>query len=204
MKLIVGLGNPTARYAHTRHNAGWLVLDALHKKTGGIWKTQSQASILETRIGTEKVILLKPLTYMNLSGQAVRPLVHFYKLNPDDILVIQDDLDSEFGLLRLKLGGRSGGQKGVQSIIDHLGFMDFARLKLGISRPAQGWSVSDWVLSVWRDEEKPILDMLIVKAQEAVETWTDRGLLAAQQIYNQTDLRPRDVGEFTDSKDHKL
>ena len=191
MKLVVGLGNPTLQYAQTRHNVGWLVLEALRHKLGGSWQKVLKGETFETRIGTEKVIFLKPLTYMNLSGEAVGPLMRFYKLEPDDLLVVQDDLDSPFGLLRFKHGGRSGGQNGVKSIADHLGTDSFSRLKLGISRPPPGWKVVDWVLSKWHGDENAMLEELITLARDAALLWAEKGLLEGQAKFNSTDLRPK-------------
>jgi len=191
MKLIVGLGNPTLQYAQTRHNAGWLSLEALRSRLGGSWQKVLKGETFEARVGTEKVIFLKPLTYMNLSGEAVGPLLRFYKLEPEDLLVIQDDLDSPFGLLRVRFGGRSGGQNGVKSITDHLGTEAFARLKLGISRPPPGWKVVDWVLSKWAESEKATLEQIVVLARDAALLWAENGLAEAQARFNSTDLRPK-------------
>lgn len=191
LKIIVGLGNPTSQYAQTRHNVGWLVLDALQQQLGGQWLRTPKAELLEARIGSEKVVLLKPQTYMNLSGEAVAPLMRFYKLELSDLLVIQDDLDSPFGILRLRKGGRSGGQNGIKSILQHLGTEDFARLKMGISRPPAQWNVSDWVLSKWHENENEMLKRLLKIAQEAAHQWVLEGLLSTQQKFNGTDLRPK-------------
>ncbi len=191
LKLIVGLGNPTSQYAQTRHNVGWLVLDALQQQLGGTWLRSPKAESLEARIGSEKVILLKPQTYMNLSGEAVAPLMRFYKLEPSDLLVIQDDLDSPFGILRLRKGGRSGGQNGIKSILQHVGTDDFARLKMGISRPPAQWGVSDWVLSKWHENENEMLERLLKIARAAAHHWVLEGLLTTQQKFNSTDLRPK-------------
>ena len=191
MKLVVGLGNPTLQYAQTRHNAGWLVLEALRSKLGGSWQKVLKGETFEARVSTEKVIFLKPLTYMNLSGEAVGPLMRFYKLEPDDLLVVQDDLDSPFGLLRFKHGGRSGGQNGGGSIADHLGTDSFSRLKLGISRPPPGGKVVDWVLSKWREDENVMLEELVTLARDAALLWAEKGLLEGQAKFNSTDLRPK-------------
>jgi len=193
MKLVVGLGNPTLQYAQTRHNAGWLVLEALRSKLGGSWQKVLKGETFEARVGTEKVIFLKPQTYMNLSGEAVGPLLRFYKLEPADLLVVQDDLDSPFGLLRLRHGGRSGGQNGVRSIADGLGTEEFSRLKLGISRPPPGWKVVDWVLSKWQEGEKAMLEELVILARDAALLWAEKGLAEAQGKFNSTDLRPKKI-----------
>lgn len=191
LKLIVGLGNPGVSYAQTRHNVGWLVLDGLARRLGGTWRRSGEADICEVRLGNEKVLLLKPLTYMNDSGRAVLPVVQFYKLEREDLLVIQDDLDSPFGLLRLKGKGSHGGQNGVRDLIRLLGHDQFARLKIGISRPPAGWKVSDWVLSRWQAEEEQTLSQLVELGVLAAELWATEGLVRAQLRYNSTDLRPK-------------
>ena len=194
MKLIVGLGNPGEKYAQTRHNVGWLVLDELARRAGGNWRKDGEAEVCEVRLGGlpgEKVLLVKPQTFMNTSGKAVWPLMSFYKLEGDALLVVQDDLDSPFGLLRFRMGGRHGGQNGVRDIIARLGHDRFPRLKIGISRPPAGRDPADWVLSKWRDEERATLDELVRLGVGAAEMWAVRGLAEAQQAYNGTDLRPK-------------
>lgn len=191
MKLIVGLGNPGAQYAGTRHNVGWLVVDALAARHATAWRKEREAEVCEVRLGTEKVLLVKPQTFMNASGAAVAPLMHFYKLNLADLLVVQDDLDSPFGLLKFRSGGRHGGQNGVRDLIARLGSEAFARLKIGISRPPAGWDPADWVLSKWRDEERSVLDQLIGIGLRAAEVWAGAGLAEAQLQFNGTDLRPK-------------
>lgn len=193
MKLIVGLGNPGEKYAQTRHNVGWLVVDELARRAGGSWRKDGEAEICEVRLGAvpgEKVLLVRPQTFMNTSGKAVWPLMSFYKLEGEQLLVVQDDLDSPFGLLRFRLGGRHGGQNGVRDIIARLGYDHFPRLKIGISRPPAGRDPADWVLSKWRDEERETLAELVRLGVGAAEMWAVQGLAEAQQAYNGTDLRP--------------
>lgn len=197
MRLIVGLGNPGEKYAQTRHNVGWLVVDELARRAGGHWRKDGEAETCEVRLGQragqagEKVLLVKPLTYMNASGRAVAPLLAYYRLVPDDLLVVQDDLDSPFGLLKLRFGGRHGGQNGLRDIIRLLGTQDFARLKIGISRPPAGRDPGDWVLSRWAEAEKSILAELVNLGAGAAEVWTLQGLEAAQGRFNSTDLRAK-------------
>lgn len=196
MRLIVGLGNPGEKYAQTRHNVGWLVVDELARRNAGHWRKDGEAELCEVRLGQaagqagEKVLLVKPLTYMNASGRAVAPLLAYYRLTPEDMLVVQDDLDSPFGLLKLRYGGRHGGQNGLRDIIRLLGTQDFARLKIGISRPPAGRDPGDWVLSRWADSEKATLAELVSLGASAAEVWTLQGLEEAQGRYNGTDLRP--------------
>lgn len=191
MKLIAGLGNAGTQYARTRHNVGWLVLDELGRRQGAAWRKDAQAELAEVRLGGEKVLLVRPQTMMNASGRAVQPLLAYYRLEPLDLLVVQDDLDSPFGLLRLRRGGRHGGQNGVRDIIARLGTEGFDRLKLGISRPPPGRDPADWVLSRWADDEQATLHQLVSLAASAAEAWATGGLQDAQARYNSTDLRPK-------------
>lgn len=196
MRLIVGLGNPGEKYAATRHNVGWLVVDELARRTGGHWRKDGEAETCEVRLGQgagqagEKVLLVKPQTFMNSSGRAVAPLLSYYRLAPDDLLVVQDDLDSPFGLLKLRRGGRHGGQNGLRDIIRLLGPQDFDRLKIGISRPPPGRDPADWVLSRWAEAERPVLERLVDLGAQAAEVWTLQGMQEAQGRFNSTDLRP--------------
>ena len=195
MKLVVGLGNPGGQYAQTRHNVGWLVVDEVARRAGAVWRKEGRdAELAEMRLGPapgEKVLLVKPQTFMNAAGKAVIPLMTFYKLELADLLAVQDDLDSPFGLLRFRPGGRHGGQNGVRDLIRLLGHEAFARLKIGISRPPAGWEVSDWVLSRWKPEEAATLAELVRLGADAVEVWACAGLAEGQLRFNGTDLRPR-------------
>ncbi|MFD2609331.1 aminoacyl-tRNA hydrolase [Deinococcus taklimakanensis] len=193
MRVVVGLGNPGGQYAQTRHNMGWLVVDEVARRCGAAWRKEKDAEVTEVRLGPapgQKVLLVKPLTFMNASGKAVAPLVSFYKIQGTELLVVQDDLDSPFGLLKFRMGGRHGGQNGVRDIIRLLGHDAFPRLKVGISRPPPGWEVSDWVMSRWRPEEAQTLAELMRLGADAVEVWAASGLAEAQLKFNGTDLRP--------------
>ncbi|URQ77287.1 aminoacyl-tRNA hydrolase [Erysipelothrix rhusiopathiae] len=155
MKVIVGLGNPGKQYENTRHNAGFLVIDEVASKLGvSISTNKFKALIAETFVGTEKVVLVKPQTFMNLSGESVGEVMRYYDVDLEDLLVISDDMDITVGSLRLREKGSSGGQKGVKSIIDHLGSNEFLRLKVGIGKCTQIKTV-DWVLGKI-DEETAI------------------------------------------------
>ncbi|MFZ5817512.1 MAG: aminoacyl-tRNA hydrolase [Bacillota bacterium] len=186
-KLIVGLGNPGAKYANTRHNVGWMVLDALARKHGvAMDQARFQGVTGELRWGptAEKVILLKPMTYMNLSGHSVVPTAHFYKVEPKEILTIYDELDLEVGRLRLREKGSAGGHNGMKSIIQQLGTQEFPRLRIGIGRPAPGWEVPDWVLSPFQGDDAATIAATIPRAVEAVETFLTDGILKAMNLYN--------------------
>jgi PTH1 family peptidyl-tRNA hydrolase len=198
MKLVVGLGNPGLKYAQTRHNVGWLVVDEVARRAGAAWLKEKDAEVCEVRLGAgpgttpgEKVLLVKPQTFMNASGKAVAPLLSFYKLELGDLLAVQDDLDSPFGLLKFRMGGRHGGQNGVRDLIRLLGSEAFARLKIGISRPPAGRDPADWVLSKWHPDEAATLAELVRLGANAVEVWAAQGLAEAQGGFNGTDLRPR-------------
>ncbi|TSA88068.1 aminoacyl-tRNA hydrolase [Deinococcus detaillensis] len=191
MKLIVALGNPGSQYAQTRHNVAWQVADELARQQGAVWRAGEHAEQAEFRVLGEKVLLIKPQTFMNASGKAALPAMQFYKLSPEALLVIQDDLDSPFGLLKIKVGGRHGGQNGVRDIIRVLSTEQFARLKIGISRPPAGRDPADWVLSKWAESERPTLDELVRLGVGASLKWVTAGPKEAQAAYNNTDLRPK-------------
>jgi peptidyl-tRNA hydrolase, PTH1 family len=191
IRLVVGLGNPGLQYAKNRHNIGFLVLDELARRYGAQFLAKNKAHLSEARIGTQKVFLQKPQTYMNLSGEAVQPLAQFYQLESSQILVVHDDLDLPFGRLRIRPGGSSGGQNGVKDIAARLGVDSFVRLKIGISRPPEGWSVQNWVLSNFLPEEHAMLQELVALAADAVVCVVQSGVQEAQNRFNQTDLRPK-------------
>ncbi len=154
MKLIVGLGNPGKEYENTRHNIGYMVLDNYLKDI--IWKEDKQALTYKTKINNEDVLFIKPTTYMNLSGLAVSYYVNYYKIELKDILIIQDDLDLDLGILRLKINSSSGGHNGIKSIIKELKSEDFLRLKVGISKPKD--DIIDFVLTKFSKEELELLN----------------------------------------------
>ena len=149
IKLIVGLGNPGQQYEKTRHNAGFLFLDSLAKEFGAAWSNQVrfQGLFAECSVAGGKVLLLKPDTFMNRSGLSVSSVVRYYKLLPEEVLVVHDELDFKPGVARLKKGGGHAGHNGIRDIIDHLGSKDFYRLRLGVGRPPEGNSVADFVLT---------------------------------------------------------
>ena len=180
MKMIVGLGNPGKEYEKTRHNAGFWVVDSLADKFGvTTWKDQYNASIGEFRLGGEKILLVKPQTYMNLSGEAVQPLMHFYKLELDDLLVIYDDLDLPTGTVRIRKNGSSGGQKGMTSIIQRLNEDDFPRIRMGIGRPPVGWTVANYVISQPTEEEVEKFKVAVSFAMQGVELFITDGIQKA-------------------------
>jgi len=149
IKLVVGLGNPGQQYEKTRHNAGFLFLDSLASERANPWcnKPDFQALITEANVAGQKVLLLKPQTFMNRSGQSVGKVARYYKLMPEEILVVHDELDFEAGVVKLKKDGGHAGHNGLRDIMAHLGAKDFYRLRIGIGRPASGSPVADYVLS---------------------------------------------------------
>lgn len=172
MKLIIGLGNPGERYAGTRHNIGFEVIDdflAMHDLTMTDQKFQSDYTIY--RHGGERAIIMKPYTYMNLSGEALLPMMSYFGVGMEDIVVIHDDLDLPLGKVRLRYRGSSGGQRGVQNIIDLLGSNEFNRIKMGIGRPAPGWKVTDHVLAPFNSQERELLQPEIHRAANAMTDW---------------------------------
>jgi peptidyl-tRNA hydrolase, PTH1 family len=182
--LVVGLGNPGREYERTRHNAGWLVLDELARRHDGSWRSKFSGSLAEVRLGELRLALLKPETYMNESGRSVGAAVRFFKVEPEQVLVVHDDVDLEPGRLQARTGGGLAGHNGLRSLAQHLGSQDFLRLRIGVGRPGRGdpRSVADWVLSPFAPEEDA--EALIGRSADAVETIAADGLEAAQQRFN--------------------
>lgn len=164
MKLIVGLGNPGKEYENTRHNIGYMVLD--NYLNNPKYKKDKYADICKLKIENEDVLFIKPLTYMNLSGQAVRYYVDYYKINIEDILVIQDDLDLPTSTIRLKDGSSSGGHNGIKDIISSLSTNKFLRLKIGISKPSN--NIIDFVLTKFSKEELNLLNQSFKKTEDII------------------------------------
>jgi PTH1 family peptidyl-tRNA hydrolase len=186
VKLIVGLGNPGSRYERTRHNVGFDTVNLLAAQWGWSWEPGRGKSLIASgMVGVEKVLLAKPQTYMNSSGSAVRDLVHFYKLELPDLLVICDDLDLPLGKIRLRARGSAGGQHGLEDIIHQLGATDFARIKIGVGRPAHGRAENiDYLLSEPRGDERLALDAAIARAAEAACCWLSEGAERAMNQFN--------------------
>ena len=185
MKLIIGLGNPGAQYERTRHNVGFHVVDHLAAQQHWRWERKGRAMIAGGTLENERVVLVKPLTYMNNSGEAVNELLHWYKLQPDDILVICDDLDLPVGQVRLRPKGSAGGHNGVSSIIQYLHTNQFPRLRIGIGRPAhQRAETIDYVLGIAPADEQIQLALGEEKAQEAIPLLIRQGLDATMNSIN--------------------
>ena len=184
MKIIVGLGNPGQEYCASRHNIGFLAVDKLAERWGvASWRERYNALVAEYR-GDETVLLVKPQTYMNLSGRAVVPLAAFYKVPYEDIIVIYDDLDLPTGRLRLRLKGGSGGHRGIESLLYESGKDEFTRIRIGIGRPPQGWETANYVLGRFSQEEVPVIELAIAKAADAVECVVKEGFAKAMNKFN--------------------
>lgn len=186
MKCIVGLGNPGRKYANTRHNVGFMVIDELLQQNG--WKLDKKKFkgeyAMEVFAG-EKVIFLQPQTYMNLSGESVRPLMDYYNISVDDLLVIYDDLDLPAGKIRLRAKGGHGGHNGMRSLIDHLGTKEFKRIRFGVGRPVTSMAVVDYVLSGFAKNEEQIISDSIRTAKDACEAWlAGKSFLEVMNEYN--------------------
>lgn len=200
MKLIVGLGNIGREYEGTRHNIGFMVADELAKRWGvSTWKNERNAMCAEYRM-PEKVFLIKPTTYMNLSGEAVGAFANFYNIAPEDIAVIQDDLDLPCGQLRVRRKGSAGGHNGIKSIQQHLGTGDFARFKIGIGHPARNANaVIGHVLHRFGKEEQPLIGEAVKKMADALELWLKGDMEAVMQEYNKKPPKkkeePAEAGE---------
>ena len=186
MYIIVGLGNPGRKYEGTRHNMGFDVIDRLVYKNNIPCSGSKFHSVYGTgMIGTEKVILAKPRTYMNLSGTAVRELVDFYKIDPEsELIVISDDIDLEPGRIRIRKQGSAGGQNGLRHIVQCLGTQKFIRIRVGTGGKPEGWELADWVLSRFTMDDRALVDDAIVRAADAVAAICTDGIDKAMNIYN--------------------
>ena len=182
--LIAGLGNPGREYERTRHNAGWMVVDELARRQDGSFRGKFSGQLAETRLDDLRLALLKPETYMNVSGQSIGAARKFFKVDPADVLVVHDDVDLEPGRLQAKFGGGLAGHNGLRSIAQALGTNDFLRLRIGVGRPGRGdrRSVADYVLGGFEPEVD--VDELIGRSADAVETMARDGLEEAQRRYN--------------------
>ena len=184
--LIVGLGNPGDKYDGTRHNAGFLAVDALADKGRfRISRVKFKALTAQGSVGGQGALVMKPTTYMNLSGEAVGEAARFYKIPPDHVLVISDDVDLPLGKLRIRTNGSAGGHNGLKSIIQHLGSDQFPRLKVGVGgKPHPDYDMADWVLSKFQGEDKKLMDETVKKAADAVECFLKDGPQKAMNRFN--------------------
>ena len=184
--LIVGLGNPGEKYENTRHNVGFQVVDTLaERQNAPIQKLKFKAPTNLLTISGEKVLVMKPVTYMNLSGEAVRPAADFYKIPPERVLVISDDTALAAGRLRIRQKGSAGGHNGLKSIIQHLGSDQFPRIRVGVGeKPHPDYDLADWVLGKFQGEDKKIMEQAVERAADAVECLLREGIDRAMNRFN--------------------
>ncbi len=184
--IIVGLGNPDKKYENTRHNTGWLALDYIAEKQNcRVNRIKFKSFVGECNMGGSKVLLMKPTTYMNNSGQAVVEAMNFYKLPPENVIVIFDDISLDVGKMRIRAKGSDGGQKGMRSIIYLSGKDTFPRIKIGIgAKPNPNWDLADWVLSKFTDSEKKLLEEKFENAANAAELIIKGDIARAMNVYN--------------------
>lgn len=196
MYLIVGLGNPGAEYAHTRHNAGFDTLAELAGRLGvSVAREKEQALIGECFYHGQKLILAMPQTYMNLSGLAVSGLARWYKIPPENLIVIYDDIDLAQGALRIRKSGSAGTHNGMRSVIAELGYDNFPRVRVGVGERKPGYALADWVLSRYTPEEREKADEAFRLAASAVLEYTDNGIESAMCMYNTKKTRKTAEGD---------
>lgn len=185
MKLIIGLGNPGKEYVGTRHNVGFQAIDTIGEAYNiSVNKSKFRAFFGEGMIGDSKVILIKPQTYMNLSGESIKPFISWYKVDPKDVLIIYDDVSLAPGILRIREKGSAGGHNGIKSIIQHLGMDEFQRIKIGIGEKPQNWDLADYVLSRFTNPEMKMIDKAIKDAADATQMIIEKGIQKAMNAYN--------------------
>lgn len=185
VKVIVGLGNPGKKYEYTRHNIGFLTIDSIAEALQvSIDQVKFKALFAETRYKQEKVILLKPMTYMNLSGESIREVVDFYKLTQDDLLIIYDDLDLPHGTVKLRAKGGSGGHNGLKSIIAHLNTQDFKRIKMGIGRPLHGEVIAHVLGSFGKNEELELKQAIDKASKASLAFLEEEDFSKVMNVYN--------------------
>ncbi|GAB3252765.1 aminoacyl-tRNA hydrolase [Arthrobacter pigmenti] len=185
--LVVGLGNPGPGYSHNRHNVGQMVVDEMASRLGGKFKAhKAHAAVMEGRlgIGGPKLILAKPLTYMNLSGGPTSALAKFYGIGPENVIAVHDEIDIPFESVRLKLGGGEGGHNGLRDISKALGTKDYLRVRMGVGRPPGRMSAADYVLRNFSAAERTGLPLLLDNGADAAEMVVQHGLTAAQQHFH--------------------
>ena len=185
MYLIVGLGNPTKEYERTRHNAGFDAVDMLADKLNVTVAERKHKGLCgKGMIGGEKVILLKPQTYMNLSGESVRSAADFYKIDPEHIIVMYDDIDLDVGKLRVRARGSAGGHNGIKNIIAHLGTQEFPRVRIGVGAKPDRMDLADYVLGRFSQVERPVMEDAFEEAAEAAIAVVEDGIDAAMNRFN--------------------
>lgn len=188
MKLVAGLGNPGARYRGTRHNVGFEVIDLLARRHELVFEAApAEAVLARWRRADSMVLLVKPLTFMNISGEAVSALARYYKVETSDLLIVCDDVNLPLGRLRVRASGTEGGHNGLRSVAELLGTIDYARLRVGVGRGDLRRDLADHVLAKFEPEEQPGIEAAIARAADAVETWLADGLAKTMNSFNRSD-----------------
>ena len=190
MKIIIGLGNPTVKYENTRHNVGFKVMDGIAQNAGLSFAMESKfkAEIAKGLWGSEQVLLVKPQTFMNLSGEALALIMGYFKVEVADILIVYDDLSLDMGMLRFRANGSDGGHNGIKSIINMLSTNKFPRLKVGIGPQPQFMKSEAFVLQKFSSEQMDLLNKVVLKSVDAIEDYLNVGIATAQNKYNGLDL----------------
>jgi PTH1 family peptidyl-tRNA hydrolase len=191
MKLVVGLGNPGKKYDKTRHNVGFAVVNRLAERWGiaRLTKKQFGSFVADGQVSNKKCLLALPQSYMNRSGQPVASLMGYFKLTPQDVIVIHDELAMDYGVVRCKLGGGHGGHNGLRDIIQHIG-KDFLRVRMGIGRPPQGWDQANYVLSRWSSIESSTTDEYLERGTAAIESILTDGIVQSMNVFNVRNTPP--------------
>ena len=185
MKMVIGLGNPGAKYARTRHNVGFDVVAELARRfDAGKPQSKFQAEMQEIVVRSQKLLLISPLTFMNLSGESVWQFVRFYQPEPSDIVVVCDDMNLPTGRLRWRPSGSAGGQNGLKNIIEKLGHSEFPRLRMGIDRPPGRMDTTAWVLGKFRDDENAEIEIAVMRAADSIEKWVSEGIEPTMSEFN--------------------
>lgn len=185
MKVIAGLGNPEKKYEQTRHNVGFMVIDELSKRLNiSLNESKFNGIYGIGHFSNEKILLIKPLTFMNLSGECIRPLLNYYNVPTEQLVVIYDDLDLPVGKIRLRMKGSAGGHNGMKSIIQHLGSEDFKRIRIGIGRPKHAMDIVDYVLGKFTEEEMHHIQHSVDRSASACEKWIHTPFLEVMNEYN--------------------
>jgi len=185
VKLVVGLGNPGARYHDTRHNVGFRVADEVARRAGATqWRDEHQALVAKVRMGEEAVLVAKPMTFMNLSGDAVSGLSGFYKVAAADVLVVLDEAALPLGRLRAGRGGSAGGHNGLKSVIDRLGTAAVPRLRIGVGRGDSRWDLADYVLGAFAPEEREAVEAAVLRAADATAMFVAEGIERVMNAFN--------------------
>ena len=192
MYIIAGLGNPGKKYENTRHNMGFIAIDLLAEEFGiKVDKIKFKALVGEGRIAGQKVVLVKPQTYMNLSGESVRELVNYYKVDPEsELIVVYDDISLAPGQIRIRKKGSAGGHNGIKNIIANLGTDRFMRVKVGVGEKPKNWDLADYVLSPFTKDERPLVNLAIEHAAKAIEQMLNGDVDAAMNEYNRKSANP--------------